>query len=323
MTAQLITRRRCYVDPVAKLEVLSVSAGYRGRPVLRDVSLEYGAGIHVLLGPNGAGKTTVFRVLAGILAPFEGSVLVDGVDPHTHTEAKSLIALATHRSALAPRLSVVDNLRYWARVLGLPPGPSEQRIAEVLDLLGLTDLADRRIGSLSRGQNQRAGLGKAFLGRPPILLLDEPMSGLDPGSTAQLTEYLRHLADEGHTVVVSTHALADANRFADDVTVLQEGRIVGRGEPTTLRTALLGSAYRLRIRGSGDLPAVLDRLGHSYEEHQQGAIVVEVPDEQAAEALVACLVSEGIGIREVVPARNPLEDVYRQLETEGVSRVAT
>ncbi|MGW5258879.1 ABC transporter ATP-binding protein [Streptomyces sp. NPDC004012] len=308
---------------MAKLQVQNVSAGYRGRPVLRDMNLEYGAGIHVLLGPNGAGKTTTFRVLAGILAPFEGSVLVDGADPHTHTEIKSLIALATHRSALAPRLSVVDNLRYWARILGLPPGPSEERIAEVLHLLGLTDLADRRIGSLSRGQNQRAGLAKAFLGQPAILLLDEPMSGLDPSTTDQLINHLRKVADEGHTVVVSTHALADAYRFADDVTVLQSGRIVGRGEPTALRTALLGTAYRLRIRGSGDVPAVLDRLGHLYEEQQQGAVVVEVPDEGAAERLVADLVREGIGVREVVPARNPLEDVYQQLQTESTASDAT
>ena len=321
MTAQLVAHRQCYVEPVAKLEVLNVSAGYRGRLVLRDVNLEYGAGIHVLLGPNGAGKTTAFRVLAGILAPFEGTVLVDGADPNTQTEVKSLIALATHRSALAPRLSVVDNLRYWARILGLPSGPSEERIAEVLDLLGLTDLADRRIGSLSRGQNQRAGLAKAFLGQSPILLLDEPMSGLDPSTTEQLAGHLRTLADQGHTVVVSTHALADAYRFADDVTVLQEGRIVGRGEPAALRTALLGSAYRLCIRGSGDVPAVLDRLGHRYEE-QRGAVVVEVPDEGAAERLVADLVREGIGVREVVPARNPLEDVYQQLQREGASRDA-
>ncbi|MEU8588215.1 ABC transporter ATP-binding protein [Streptomyces sp. NPDC048664] len=301
---------------MAKLEVLNVSAGYRDRPVLRDVTLEYDAGIHVLLGPNGAGKTTAFRVFAGILAPFEGTVLVNGADPNTRTQAKSLVALATHRSALAPRLSVVDNLRYWARVLGLPPGPGEERIAEVLDLLGLTALADRRIGSLSRGQNQRAGLAKAFLGRAPILLLDEPMSGLDPSTTEQLAGHLRTLADQGHTVVVSTHALADAHRLADDVTVLQEGRVVGRGEPAALRTALLGSAYRLRVRGSGDVPAVLDRLGHRYEE-QRGAVIVEVTDEGAAETLVADLVREGIGVREVVPAGNPLEDVYRQLQRGG------
>ncbi|MGV9564044.1 ABC transporter ATP-binding protein [Streptomyces sp. NPDC003480] len=307
---------------MAELEVLNVCAGYRGRPVLRDVNLKYSAGIHVLLGPNGAGKTTAFRVFAGILAPFEGTVLVDGADPNARAEVKSLIALATHRSALAPRLSVVDNLRYWARVLGLPPAPSEERIADVLDLLGLTRLADRRIGSLSRGQNQRAGLAKALLGQPPILLLDEPMSGLDPATTDRLITWLRTWADQGRTIVVSTHALADAYRFADDVTVLQAGRVAGRGEPAALRSALLGSAYRLRIRGSGDLPAVLDRLGHRYE-RQPGAVVVEVPDEGAAETLVADLVSEGIGVREVVPARNPLEDVYEQLQTEGASRDAT
>ncbi|MFI9649215.1 ABC transporter ATP-binding protein [Streptomyces sp. NPDC052040] len=306
---------------MAKLEVLGVSAGYRGRTVLRDVNLAYGEGVHLLLGPNGAGKTTLFRVLAGVLAPSEGTVLVDGADPHVCAAAKSSIGLATHRSALAPRLTVVDNLRYWARVLGLPPGPAEERIADVLDLLGLTGLADRRIGSLSRGQTQRAGLAKAFLGRPSILLLDEPMSGLDPATADRLMTWLRSLADQGHTVVVSTHALADADRLADDVTVLREGRVAGRGEPAALRAALLGSAYRLRIRASGEVAAVLGRLGRPYEE-QQGAFWVEVADERETEALVAGLVGEGIGVREVVPARSPLEDVYQQLQSEGASRDA-
>ncbi|WP_369388970.1 ABC transporter ATP-binding protein [Streptomyces sp. CG1] len=275
--------------------------------------MEYGGGIHVLLGPNGAGKTTTFRVLAGILPPLAGTVLVDGRDPHVDVEAKALIGLATHRSALAPRLNVVDNLRYWARVLGLAPGTAEERIEEVLALLGLTGLADQRISALSRGQNQRAGLAKAFLGRPPILLLDEPMSGLDPDTTQRLSGHLRRLADAGHTVVVSTHALADAYQLADDVTVLQDGRVIGRGEPAALRSALLGDAYRLRIRGSGDVPGALERLGHRWRECAQGSIEVEVADEAATESLVAQLVREGVGLHEVVPARNPLEDVYRKL----------
>ncbi|MFB7665449.1 heme ABC exporter ATP-binding protein CcmA [Kitasatospora sp. NPDC056138] len=302
-----------------ELAVEGVCAGYRGKTVVRDISLEFGAGVHILLGPNGSGKTTTFRVLAGILTPMRGRVLVDGRDVHAEVDAKSLIGLATHRSALAPRLSVVDNLRYWARVLGLPPGPAEQRIAEVLALLRLEKLADQRIGSLSRGQNQRVGLAKAFLGRPPILLLDEPMSGLDPTAAEQLTDHLRALADDGHTVVASTHALVEAHRLADDVTVLHGGRIVGRGEPAALRTALIGSAYRLQIRGSDDLPAALERLGHRCERQRQGTVVVEVADERAAQALVTQLVGAGVGVHEVAPVRNPLEDVYRQLQTEGAN----
>ncbi|WP_329360723.1 ABC transporter ATP-binding protein [Streptomyces sp. NBC_01483] len=305
--------RRCYADAVAKLKIVNVTAGYRGKKVLHDISLEYGRGIHVLLGPNGAGKTTTFRVLAGILPPMEGTVLVDGRDPHVDVAAKELVGLATHRSALAPRLNVVDNLRYWARVLGLSPGTAEERIEEVLALLGLAGLADQRVAALSRGQNQRAGLAKAFLGSPPVLLLDEPMSGLDPDTTQRLSGHLRKLADDGHTVVVSTHALADAYRLADDVTVLQDGRVAGRGEPAALRSELLGDAYRLRIRGSGDVPAALERLGHRWRECGPGAVEVEVADEAATETLVAQLVREGVGLREVVPARNPLEDVYRQL----------
>ncbi|WP_328622197.1 ABC transporter ATP-binding protein [Streptomyces sp. NBC_00354] len=305
---------------MATLTAEGVCAGYRGSVVLRDINLEYGPGVHILLGPNMSGKTTAFRVLAGILPPIQGTVLVDGKNPYRRADAKSEIGLASHRSALAPRLSVMDNLRYWARVLGLASGDSEARIADVLTLLGLEGLADQRVGSLSRGQNQRVGLAKAFLGRPPILLLDEPMSGLDPTVAEQLSDHLTELADHGHTIVTSTHALTEAHRLADDVTVLHGGRIVGRGEPAALRSALLGSSYRLQIRGSGDVPAALERLGHRWERQRKGPVVVEVASERAAEVLVAGLVGEGIGVYEVVPVRNPLEEVYLQLQAEGTAR---
>ncbi|AKL66035.1 MULTISPECIES: heme ABC exporter ATP-binding protein CcmA [Streptomyces] len=302
---------------MAALTARKVWAGYRGNVVLRDVDLEYGPGVHLLLGPNGSGKTTAFRVLSGILPPKQGVVLVNGEDPHVRAEAKSAIGLAGHRSALAHRLSVVDNLRYWARVLGLASATSEAQIADALRLLGLEGLADQRVGSLSRGQNQRVGLAKAFLGCPPILLLDEPMSGLDPTTAEQLSDHLRGLAARGHTIVMSTHALTEAHRLADDVTVLHAGRIVGRGEPAALRSALLGSSYRLQIRGSGSLPAALEKLGHQWERQRTGSVVVEVASEEAAAILVAGLVGEGVGVHEVVPVRNPLEEVYLQLQKEG------
>ncbi|WP_329313457.1 MULTISPECIES: heme ABC exporter ATP-binding protein CcmA [unclassified Streptomyces] len=305
---------------MATLTAENVCAGYRNNVVLRDINLEYDPGVHILVGPNGSGKTTAFRVLSGILPPTQGTVLVNGKNPHRQADAKSAIGLAGHRSALAHRLSVVDNLRYWARVLGLASGPSEARIADVLALLGLEGLADERVGSLSRGQNQRVGLAKAFLGRPPILLLDEPMSGLDPTMAEQLSDHLKGLADHGHTIVTSTHALTEAHRLADDVTVLHGGRIAGRGEPAALRAALLGSSYRLQIRGTGDIPAALERLGHRWERQRTGPIVVEVASEKAAEILVAGLVGQGVGVHEVVPVRNPLEDVYLRLQKEGTAR---
>jgi ABC-2 type transport system ATP-binding protein len=166
---------------MTNLAAEELAAGYRGRAVVQSLELSYGPGIHLVLGPNGAGKTTTFRALAGVLPPLGGRVLVDGRDPWRDVAAKTLLGVATHRTPLAARLSVVDNLRYFARLTSGPQQNSiEARIETVLSVLDLGGLADLRDAQLSRGQSQRVGLAKALLADAPILLLDEPTSGLDP-----------------------------------------------------------------------------------------------------------------------------------------------
>lgn len=300
-----------------ELAAVQVSAGYRGRPVIQDIDLAFGTGIHILLGPNGAGKTTTFRVLCGVLTPISGRVLAQGRDLHQDVDAKLLIGVAAHRSGLAPLLSAADNLRYWSRVLGLPVRQRAERIEQVLDILGLAEIADRPARTLSRGQSQRVGLAKAFLADPPVLLLDEPMAGVDPGIAAKLRLHLRALAESGRTVVASTHSLAEAYELADDVTVVHRGRIIGRGEPAELRRMLLGQAYRVRVRGRGDVTAALSRLGYRTEEARQGGVVVEVAGEDEVESMVRGLTDAGVGLHEVSPLGNPLDDVYQALQAGG------
>jgi ABC-2 type transport system ATP-binding protein len=301
----------------ASLTATALSAGYRGRPVLHDIDLAFGAGLHLIIGPNGAGKTTLFRVLAGVLRPTSGEVRICGRDPGVEVSVKRKVGVGAHRAALASRLSVADNLYYWARVLAMPAAEQRASVARVTDLLDLDEVASQRASSLSRGQAQRVSLARALLSDPPVLLLDEPFSGVDPAVTAQLRGYLRTLADEGRTLLVSTHELAEANAIGDDVTVLREGRIVGQGDAGKLRSALVGDGYRLRIKGSGDLPVALGRLGYQVEASQHDGVIVSVADEGAASKLLAGLVDAGVSVSEATPAANPLEDLYLHLQGKG------
>jgi ABC-2 type transport system ATP-binding protein len=299
------------------LTATGLSAGYRGRPVLHDIDLTFRAGLHLVIGPNGAGKTTLFRVLAGVLRPTAGEVRICGRDPGVEVTVKRNVGVAAHRTALAQRLSVADNLYYWAHVLGMPAAEQRSSVERVTDLLGLGEIAGQRASSLSRGQAQRVSLARAMLSDPLVLLLDEPFSGVDPAVTAQLRSHLRTLADEGRTLLISTHELAEANAIGDDVTVLRDGRIVGQGDAGKLRSALVGEGYRLRIKGSGDLSGALERLGYKAEASQHDGVIVSVADERAASKLLAALIDAGVGVSEAAPVANPLEDLYLRLQGDG------
>jgi ABC-type multidrug transport system ATPase subunit len=300
-------------NPAPVLSASGMSAGYRTRPVLHDVSLSFGPGLHLILGPNGAGKTTLFRVLSGILRSTQGQVRILGRDPEVDVAVKAQVGVAAHRAALAQRLTVAGNLRYWSRVLDMPKAERLTRVQAVLDLLDLGPIADQRAGSLSRGQAQRVSLARAMLADPPVLLLDEPFAGVDPQAAVQLRGHLRSLARAGRTMLVSTHELAEANEVGDDVTVLRDGRVIGQGSQARLRGALVGAGYRLRIKGSGDVAGALSRAGYRPEASGD-SFIVAVAGEQAAQKLLAELITAGIGITEAAPAANPLEELYLHLQ---------
>lgn len=185
---------------------------------------------------------------------------------------------------------------------------------EALHLFELESLGAQLAGTLSRGQSQRLGLARALLADPRVLLLDEPFAGVDPAGTARIGDRLRDLADAGRTLVVSTHDLADASTLGDDVTILRDGRVLAQGAAATLREQLMGSALRVRVRGTGDVLGVVQRLGFRGWAVAGPAVEVDVPDEVAVEDLVDRLVAAGVRLREVTPAVNALQDLYLHLE---------
>jgi ABC-2 type transport system ATP-binding protein len=196
-----------------------------------DVSLQIRPGnVTAFLGPNGAGKTTTMRMVLGLIAPTSGRALIDG-RPYADLESpRRTVGAVLGPDGFHPGRSGRNHLRSIAVAAGIPLG----RVDEMLDLVELTDAADRRVGGYSLGMKQRLGLATALLGDPDMLIADEPANGLDPEGIAWLRRFLRNRADEGRTVLVSSHLLAEVARTADRIVVISEGRLRFDGDLTEL-----------------------------------------------------------------------------------------
>jgi ABC-2 type transport system ATP-binding protein len=201
---------------------------------VEDLSFEVTPGVVTgFLGPNGAGKTTTLRCLLGLVSPTSGEALVGGrryadLESPLQTVGATLEAASFH-----PGRSARGHLAVLAQASGIPAA----RVAEVLRMVGIEEYADRRVGGFSLGMRQRLGLAQALLGDPGVLVLDEPANGLDPAGIAWLRQFLRGLAAEGRTVLLSSHVLSEVQQTVDDVVVLARGRLVTRGRLADLEAA--------------------------------------------------------------------------------------
>src|SRR5262249_16837142 len=217
------------------IEARNLAKRFGRRTAVRNVSLRVVRGEVVgFLGPNGAGKTTTLRILAGVFPPSAGQALVDGLALVTAPlEARRRIGYAPEHPALHGEMTVRAELRYAAALRDVPAGARAAAIADALARTGLESLADRRIGTLSRGTRQRVGLAVALVGDPPALLLDQPIAGMDPGPGAEMRQLIRRLGAD-HAVFVSSHVLADVETLCDRVVVLHHGRVLAEGSPADL-----------------------------------------------------------------------------------------
>jgi len=204
---------------------------FPGVHAVADVSFEVRAGEVVgLLGPNGAGKTTTLRMLAGILTPDRGRVLVDGLDVHREAlEAKRRLGFLSGDTLLYHRLSPREVLRYFGELYGMRAPELDDRIEELVARLEMTAFADRPCGTLSSGQKQRANIARAFLHRPRVLVLDEPTTALDVISGQFIVDAIRAERAAGRAVLFSTHIMGEAEYLCDRILLIHEGHLVDAG----------------------------------------------------------------------------------------------
>jgi len=220
----------------AVLRVEGLHKSYRATVALAGVDLVVGAGtILGLLGPNGAGKTSLVSIIAGLRRPDAGRVWVGGVDvARAPRRARQLIGLAPQETGVYLPLSVADNLRFFAGLAGLRRGEVRERVAEVAAALGLEPLLGRRASQLSGGERRRLHTALALVHRPALVLLDEPTTGADVRTRAEILQLVRGLAEQGSAVVYSTHYLHEVEELDASVAVIDQGRIVAGGALTDL-----------------------------------------------------------------------------------------
>jgi ABC-2 type transport system ATP-binding protein len=219
-------------EPAIRIKELHVRRG--GKLVLPSVSLELPAGRVIgLLGPSGSGKTTLIRAIVGVQIVESGSVEVLGL-PAGSPPLRARVGYVTQAPSVYGDLTVRENLRYFARVVGAPRGS----VDEAIETVGLTEQADQVVGTfsggLSGGQRSRVSLATALLGRPELLVLDEPTVGLDPVLRRDLWNTFHRLAEEGATLLVSSHVMDEADR-CDELVLLRDGHVVATGAPAALR----------------------------------------------------------------------------------------
>ena len=211
------------------IEVENLTKVYGLRPVLKSVSFSIDKGeFVVLLGPNGSGKSTLLRLMSGLSRPTQGHIRIGGwVMPQEASAVRAQIGLVSHKSLLCPHLSARENLDFFARLYGIDRTEGQRRIQDSLDQLGLHRRADSLVRTFSRGMAQRLGIARALLHQPPILLFDEPYSGLDQQASDQLDALLQ--AQRDRTIIISTHQLRRPSDLAERALILSRGQIAFDG----------------------------------------------------------------------------------------------
>ena len=263
------------------------------------------------LGPNGAGKTTTLRMLAGLIRPTqgEGRILDERVPGPTLREVGTMI----EEPSFYPYMTGRDNLRHAALLHG---DADEARIDEMLAFVGMDQAANKRVSAYSQGMRQRLGLARALLWRPKVLLLDEPTNGLDPVGIAEIRENLREIAQQGVTILISSHILAEIEKLVERVLVIERGRLLFDGSVRTLTTRLDEPqvVYALEASEHERLQEALGRYGYAFEALEAG-FRVTVPAAEAT-GLLRRLALDGVEIVEARREKDNLEGAYLRLLRE-------
>ncbi|WP_314246003.1 ATP-binding cassette domain-containing protein [Streptomyces kutzneri] len=282
---------------------------------LDGVDLEVPAGTVLgLLGPNGAGKTTAVRIFATLLRPDEGRAEVGGYDVVREAgRVRSLIGLTGQYAAVDENMTGTENLLMIGRLLGMARGAARARSAELLDRFHLSDAAGRAAKTYSGGMRRRLDLAASLVGRPRILFLDEPTTGLDPHSRGEVWEMLRVLVAEGMTTLLTTQYLDEADRLADSIVVIDNGRVIAGGTPDELKAQVGGQVLHLRPVRAADLGAahaLVAEVAGPHTTTEGDGITVPVNDPALMPRVVRRLDRSGIAVGELTLRRSSLDEVF-------------
>lgn len=298
----------------AIVEVEGLTKSFGDVAALQGVDLTVREGeILGLLGPNGAGKTTTINVLTTLVQPDGGRARIDGIDVTADPGAvRSRIGLTGQFAALDDNLTARENLVLFGRLLKLGGAQARARAAELLDRFGLADAADRRSGTFSGGMKRRLDLAASMVGNPKVLFLDEPTTGLDPRSRNALWDIVRDLKASGVTVVLTTQYLAEADELADQVVVIDHGRVIADGTPAQLKSRIGGSTCRVRVHGDATrAEEVLS--GRWAVTREDDAVIVPAEGSRTLVEIVRVLDENDLAVADIGFREPSLDDVFLAL----------
>jgi ABC-2 type transport system ATP-binding protein len=314
------------VAPLPLLELAGVSKSYRDPMTLRPftaveavtLTLERGE-IFGILGPNGAGKTTTLKMILGIARPTAGTVRLEGRDPRD-SAARRRLGYLPENPCFYDHLTPLEFLGMVGDLFGIEPGAVRRRADALLARLGLAEHARKPLRKFSKGMTQRLGLAQALLNEPTFLVLDEPMSGLDPIGRAEVKQILREERDRGATILLTSHVLAEVESICDRVGIFRSGRLVEVGSvPGLLASGVREWEIATEAFGS-ELVAALRSRGH-HVQSVGSRVIVKVEETDALQRVLRELTQGGIRIHSVEPRRETLEEHFvRALRGDGKGR---
>jgi len=310
-------------SPVIQVDGVQKSFGSTTALAGVDLAVEGGT-VLALLGRNGAGKTTLVRILATLLTPDAGRVRLAGFDVKRDAPVvRSLIGLAGQFAAVDATLSGRENLELVGRLYGVGRREARTRAYEVLERLGLLDAGDQLVRTYSGGMRRRLDLGASLVGRPLVLIMDEPSTGLDPHARIELWGLIDELVEDGTTLLLTTQYLEEADRLAHRVAVIDRGNLIAEGTPDALKQRVGGDVLEVRPTRSADLErlvGLLDGLGSGQPVADVRDERVTLPTAQRVETLLMAarrIEEAGVAVADIAVRRPSLDDVFLSLTGPG------
>jgi ABC-2 type transport system ATP-binding protein len=308
-------------DPV--IAVKNLRKAFGSVEAVKDVSFEVGSGqVLGLLGPNGAGKTTTINMITTLAQIDAGEAKVGGFDVQNQPDVvRQLIGLAGQSAAVDEKLTARENLELFGRLYKIPRAERRQRTEELIDRFDLSEFADRPASTYSGGERRRLDVVAALVADPPAVFLDEPTTGLDPRSRSELWDTVRSLASSGVAIVLSTQYLEEADRLADEILVIDRGRIIAQGTPEALKRELERDVLEVQVASRADLDIARDLIGSDATIDIE-ARRIEIPVHDGASRsldLLRMLQDGGISISSFHLRQPTLDDVFLALTGSAVT----